>query len=313
MGIYAGTKCPVCEKKFTDADDIVVCPICGTPYHRECYQTAGHCINEKLHRSHTSWSAQGAQREEEQKYDGNAPLRCSKCGTINPPDGIFCQICGCRLSDKEGPHASEGPMNPDPITMSAYTTPYGGVSPDEEIDGISVRDLALFVGENSFYFIPRFLDFYHGKKSAGWNWGAFFFHGFYFLYRKMYGLGIGLLALGGLFNLPGVLCSIGIFYQAPTVLGMNILLLNRIAVICNILTLGLSLFCSMAANRLYYHYALRHVKAIHGRFKDIYSQEYILALTKGGRTNRRLILILVIVFFIGSMFLSTLFTFSLMG
>ena len=32
---YTGIPCPVCHKEFTPEDDIVVCPECGAPYHRE--------------------------------------------------------------------------------------------------------------------------------------------------------------------------------------------------------------------------------------------------------------------------------------
>lgn len=38
MTRYTGNHCPVCEQAFTDEDDIVVCPDCGTPYHRACWQ-----------------------------------------------------------------------------------------------------------------------------------------------------------------------------------------------------------------------------------------------------------------------------------
>ena len=31
MARYTGNHCPVCEQEFTDNDDIVVCPDCGTP------------------------------------------------------------------------------------------------------------------------------------------------------------------------------------------------------------------------------------------------------------------------------------------
>ena len=41
---YTGIKCPVCGKAFTKQDDVVVCPECGAPYHRECYRNTGHCI-----------------------------------------------------------------------------------------------------------------------------------------------------------------------------------------------------------------------------------------------------------------------------
>ena len=42
-------KCPVCEEQFKKGDDIVVCPECGTPHHRECYENIGHCFNKDKH------------------------------------------------------------------------------------------------------------------------------------------------------------------------------------------------------------------------------------------------------------------------
>ncbi len=33
MADYKGNTCPVCKQKFKEADDIVVCQDCGTPYH----------------------------------------------------------------------------------------------------------------------------------------------------------------------------------------------------------------------------------------------------------------------------------------
>ena len=45
MANYTG-KCFSCGEVFKDGDDIVVCPECGTPYHRECYLKEGKCIND---------------------------------------------------------------------------------------------------------------------------------------------------------------------------------------------------------------------------------------------------------------------------
>ena len=36
-------------------DDIVVCPECGAPYHRACYQEKGQCIFEELHKAGKAW------------------------------------------------------------------------------------------------------------------------------------------------------------------------------------------------------------------------------------------------------------------
>ena len=55
---YIGEKCPVCGKNFHADDDVVVCPICGTPHHRECYENLGHCFNEEKHAEGFSFMAQ---------------------------------------------------------------------------------------------------------------------------------------------------------------------------------------------------------------------------------------------------------------
>lgn len=44
-----GEKCPVCHSYMFDDEDIVFCPICGAPHHRECYKSIGHCALEKYH------------------------------------------------------------------------------------------------------------------------------------------------------------------------------------------------------------------------------------------------------------------------
>ena len=44
MTRYTGNHCPVCEQAFTDEDDIVVCPDCGT---REALESIGVSIEER--------------------------------------------------------------------------------------------------------------------------------------------------------------------------------------------------------------------------------------------------------------------------
>ena len=40
--------CPVCKKQFEKGDDIVVCPECGAPHHRECYEQNGKCFFDRF-------------------------------------------------------------------------------------------------------------------------------------------------------------------------------------------------------------------------------------------------------------------------
>ena len=91
MANYTGKKCFSCGEVFKDGDDIVVCPECGTPYHRECYLKEGKCINDALHESCQSW-------EQTQESVESENIRCIRCGFENPPDKLFCEKCGTPLT-----------------------------------------------------------------------------------------------------------------------------------------------------------------------------------------------------------------------
>lgn len=285
---------------------MVVCPDCGTPHHRGCYLEAGQCANHAKHGEQESWSPEGEQAKQEQRYDAAAHHRCSKCGTVNPPEGIFCQICGCRLGSGEGAHSGTVAPDCNPISLNPFTTPYGGISPDEELDGVSVRDIALFVGESSHYYIPKFKVYATGGKIHDWNWPAFLFRGLYFLYRKLYLAGIILIVLSMALSLP--LAVINYFLISDvTPMGIQAVtvqpaLYNRILLLSNFASFGCSIFCAMWFNRMYYRHVLRSIKKLRTAFSgDAYDQTYITTLSKKGRTNRTLILIYLILVLVGSM------------
>lgn len=89
MPIYVGQPCSSCGRILTKTDDIVVCPECGSPYHRDCYISEGKCTNQKLHETGESW--QPTIKQEEKKPE---KLICPNCGTENDPDAAFCCNCG---------------------------------------------------------------------------------------------------------------------------------------------------------------------------------------------------------------------------
>ena len=67
--------CPVCNNRFQNGDDIVVCPECGAPHHRDCYEKENRCFYQDRHKEHFSFDAlfeqQQQQEQEEQKPSGN--------------------------------------------------------------------------------------------------------------------------------------------------------------------------------------------------------------------------------------------------
>ena len=112
MNKYTGNTCPVCHKKFTADDDIVVCPDCGTPHHRKCYLKNKHCANEALHQSGFVWVPTAAPETMAQPEntvpqafgqqppygqtpdDGHKIVFCPNCGKPLPAGAKFCSECG---------------------------------------------------------------------------------------------------------------------------------------------------------------------------------------------------------------------------
>lgn len=59
---YKNEKCPVCEKEFEENEDIVVCPVCGAPHHRECYKQNGECAYTDSHSEGFRWEPQSTEK-----------------------------------------------------------------------------------------------------------------------------------------------------------------------------------------------------------------------------------------------------------
>ncbi|MFA9381720.1 MAG: RING finger protein [Acetanaerobacterium sp.] len=201
MGRYDGIRCPVCGEAFIDKDDVVVCPVCGAPHHRTCYEAHGECAYIEKHATGEEWV-----RPPKETFDGNAPARCPRCGTINPAEGTYCELCGSPLDKTQmedagqkttGAQSAHNPAMPPVFVMpfNPYTTPYGGLNPDESIDGVPVKDIAMFVGAGSYYYLPRFKEMSVSNKKVSWNWAAFFGNALYFCGRRMYMLGVLLIGI----------------------------------------------------------------------------------------------------------------------
>ena len=185
---YIGYKCPVCNKYFHADDDVVVCPECGTPHHRECYEQTGHCIYEDRHASGFDY-----QKDDEDAKD--QPKRCPSCGKENDANSFFCNQCGAPLSadhnnDQQSSYNEDGfPRGTGQAGNPFYATfndPMGGVPSDTDFgDGITAGETAKYVKQNTPYFIRVFSNIKNFNKSK-FNFAAALFRGGYMLYRKMY-------------------------------------------------------------------------------------------------------------------------------
>lgn len=164
---YTNEKCPVCGGVFTDTDDIVVCPLCGTPHHRECYKKNGECGNSEKHSDGFIWQPENEPAPAEQPIEKNPQANANPYANANPqmpPYGAPVQ-----------PQVVYQVQNP----LDAF--------PPEIGDGVSTADASAFVRKNSQTYLHKFFKAKSGKRT--FNFCAFLFGGYWFIYRKMYKLG----------------------------------------------------------------------------------------------------------------------------
>lgn len=201
---YTGIPCAACGKPFEDGDDIVVCPECGTPYHRACYKELGHCIHEQRHAEGYLWqppkTAPGPSVPLEEQQQTPRPedgfVMCSRCGTVNPAGQERCELCGYPLKET-GEHIPAGERKtPQGGSFAEYMRDQYNVDPNEKLnDELTAREAAAYVGPNALGFLYKFRAMLQRKTPISFNLGAFVFSGFYCFYRKMYALGAILLGI----------------------------------------------------------------------------------------------------------------------
>lgn len=212
MFIHSDDKCPVCNNHFAQDDDVVFCPVCGTPHHRECYESLGHCFNESKHASGFEYQAAGGKKQEQnienttdapeeeaQDYytqdsedyirsseDADKKNICPSCNAQIEPDAPFCSRCGARQENVQ--YRKYNPLNGIGLN---YAESQQYKNDKRTIDGYSLSDIASVVRINTERFVSKFLK----NKKLSWNWSAFIFGPYYLFYRKMYKQGAAFFAL----------------------------------------------------------------------------------------------------------------------
>ena len=184
MFLYENDRCPVCSKPFEQGDDIVTCPECGTPHHRECYKDYGGCKNRSLHGEDFVYkrnSGEGADPALE-KVHKNIPFLRELPFEEDAKSSEYYEPDNAEASDK-----------PEENTEIAQIAPEVTEAEDnaDKIDGVATEDVASVIAVNSVKFIPKF----RRNKMLNWNWSAFFFGPYYLFFRKMYVQGAVFIAL----------------------------------------------------------------------------------------------------------------------
>ena len=177
---YDNVRCPYCNKPFDADSDVVVCPECGTPHHRECYNEHGKCANEHKHAENFVWEnplAEAKPSEEDNKRaqqentaDNTVPNFADMTNMNSAPNGTIPMM----EVDANG--------NARPV--------YRVIQGSEKLGENTVDDYAKVIQKNVHKYIPKFLVMEKTNGKVAVNWAAFFFGPLWLFYRKMYKYGI---------------------------------------------------------------------------------------------------------------------------
>lgn len=302
MTRYTGNHCPVCEQAFTDTDDIVVCPDCGTPYHRDCWKKVGACMHRSEHAAGFEWQPEIGPEAVKAAHEAT----CPNCGTRNTPGAARCSHCGCPLPRSEADSADAAkPEEQVPIyardpsavnNPSAAPGPHietysadreGGIyrreiGPEDTIDGIKAKDWAAYVGRSPMYYLMQFFRMSITNRKAAVCLSAFLFGPAYLFYRKMWKAGLLTAILTIVLSIPTFIEIISVFN--PSLLGaMPLGWLPAAVNVCAVASWALNIILGLFAVSWYRREAKKNIDRIYADYPD--GEARTNALLQKGGTN----------------------------
>ncbi len=218
MNKYIGKNCPFCKAPFTEYDDIVICSQCDMPHHKDCWVENGGCTTfgclgtiKGVDSSKGTDSVTANQTDFEPLFEEPTPtpkqsiIYCTRCGNPNSTEGSFCGKCGSPLRTTTPPpnngfayqntqqqtYTQQSYSQYNQNSQSNYHNPYGFTPRADATADVRMQ----FVGQNQPYYATKFASMTSQNKKATWNWCAFFFAPYWFIYRRMYEYGAATLAV----------------------------------------------------------------------------------------------------------------------
>ena len=310
MPKYYGCPCEGCGEPLTLKDDIVVCPDCGAPYHRTCYEKLGRCIHSPAHAAGYEWHF---------PYQDAELRTCPSCGERTLRSEETCRCCGAALPpeteadeqlndrkaaqdeqhdgfDYERFYRQYEQQTMDPLHRNLQAA----FGKDELIDGIPSSDWMTYIGTAA----PAYLNDYsrmqlqHTKISMCFS--ALLFGPFYFFYRKAWKPAFAFLAAELVLALPTFIDLLQVTDSslAPGLSTSTLLTLSRV---CSVLSFLLMIVRGLYGKWLYRQSAAEKIRRIRAEFPDAAQRKAVLC-AQGGTSWAAVLGCLVLLMVIGSAF-----------
>lgn len=261
---FIGEKCSACGIEFTSEDDVVVCPDCGSPHHRECWKKENRCANEEYHLNGTKWKRAG-------KPEPAKDIRlCPVCHSANSPEESICKECGTNIDEYIAENSNnvndgfEGFIGEDKLTFEV-----AGFDPNEDMGGVTLKEVSDFVGTNTIYYIPIFKRMKDLGTKITFNLACLAFPSLYFANRKMWGWAVFAAVFSILMSLPLVLLYMGGMTELPdtfvTLIDRNKEFLSTLDDIFGFADWIVRLILCFFANKIYFGYVMKSLKKLKSR------------------------------------------------
>ncbi|MCM1314940.1 MAG: hypothetical protein NC205_02205 [Prevotella sp.] len=241
---FTGEKCTLCGEVFKASDDVVVCPECGSPHHRECYKKHGRCANIYMHGTG-------------QKWERTLKIPEEKSVTIMSPEDDESH------TDYEKIHSYEYMDN---STYNAALMSDIGFNLNEDMGGVTLREILMFVGTNTLYYIPIFKKMKDFGFKTSFNLSCFLFPSLYFANRKMWLWAIIAAVISVILNIPMsimIMAQSGVFTEnILNVIYENQNFIQNMEVICSAVSCVVNTVMCLFANWIYFKFALKKLHII---------------------------------------------------
>lgn len=268
---FIGEKCVLCEKVFEEGDDVVVCPECGSPHHRECYKKHGRCANLYMHETGQKW----------------------KRFIINSSHETPTIIINSEEIEK---YTSESEENQARAGMESEMIRETGFNLNEDMGGVTLKEIIAFVGTNQFYYIPVFKRMKDLGSKISFNLSCFLLPSFYFANRKMWLWAIIASVISVILNIPAsvlIMAESGVFTDnIMNVIYQNQAFIQNLELICSAGSWLSRILMCIFANHIYFKYSVKKIHMIKKNSHGELNRHMVMAF--GGVKPINIILITLI-------------------
>lgn len=313
MPKYYGCPCEGCGKPLTLQDDIVVCPDCGAPYHRVCFEKLGRCIHSPAHGAGYEWKF---------PYQDAELRTCPKCGERTLRSEPNCRCCGAELPPEgaEQPNdraAASAEQNAnfnydnmyrdemyrrfnEQVVDPVHRNVRAAFGPEEKIDGIPYQDWVDFIGSAAPVYLNDYSQMQLRGSKISMSFSALLFGPFYFFYRKAWKPAFGFLAAELVLFIPtllGLMQTTG----SPLAAGVSTSLLVVLSRIMSLLSFLLMLLRGLYGKWMYRKSAAARIRRIRTEFPDAEQRRAVLS-AQGGVSFAAVIGAFILLMVVGGVF-----------